>query len=119
MLDNAWVRLANNWLHDVASGLWAACLIAMIVLQNQQPLLSGAGTDAWHAVGGVAQVMFELLLGSLVVIAVTGVLRLVYWRKQTPKEEMPAKRPALIGKHVAFLLVYGAGTVWAYTMLWP
>lgn len=119
MLDNAWVRLTNNWLHDVATGLWAACLIVMLALQNQQPLISGAGTEAWHAVGGVALLMFQLMLAALVVIVITGAIRLVYWRRVTPPAEMPAKRKALIGKHVAFVLVYGVGTLWAYTLLWP
>jgi len=120
MLDNSYVRLANNWLHDVATGLWAACLIVLWVLEQQQPLFAAAGsTPAWRAMAHTSQIMFWLLLGALAVIAVTGILRLFYWRKQTPPGEVRGKRKALIGKHVAFVLVYGAGTFWASTMVWP
>jgi hypothetical protein len=37
----------------------------------------------------------------------------VYWRSDTPPDQVRAKRSALVVKHVAFLVVYGLGTVWA------
>jgi hypothetical protein len=37
-----------------------------------------------------------------------------YWRAQTPKEQLAAKRITLIWKHIAFLLIYGGGTVLAW-----
>ncbi len=120
MLDNEYVRLANNWLHDVATGLWAACLIVLVVFDRQQPLFVAAGSKlAWRTMADTSQLIFWLLLGALAVIAVTGAVRLVYWRKQTPPAELPGKRKALIGKHVAFLVVYGLGTWWASTLVWP
>lgn len=119
MRDNAWFRLANNWVHDVATGLWAACVIVLFVLDRQQPVMAGGDVDAWHVLAHVSAVMFQLLLASLLVVVVTGVLRLLYWRRQTPKEEVPVKRTALIGKHIVYALVYVAGTIWAYTLVWP
>ncbi len=118
MLANPWVRHANNWLHDIGTGLWAACLLVLWVLHGYQPEMAGA-VEAWQVLADVALMMFRLMLAALVVIAVTGGLRLAYWRTGVPAEEMPTKRPALIGKHVAFLLVYGLGTIYAYTLLWP
>lgn len=119
MLDNPWVRLVNNWLHDVGTGLWAACVLAIWVLQGQKDALLEAGPQVASALYETQWLMFGLLVGALVVIAVTGMLRLLYWRRETPAEEMPAKRPALIGKHVAFLVIYGGGTVWTYVMFAP
>ena len=58
MLGNAYVRITNNFLHDMATGTWAACLMVLA-----------------------------------------------------------AKRRALIVKHIAFLLVYGGGTVWGWLLL--
>lgn len=113
MLANPYVRLTNNWLHDVATGLWAACLVVIAVLHGR---IAGVDAVAAAQLASVTGLMFWMLVGSLVVITLTGVVRLVYWRSDTPAEELPSKRPALIGKHVAFLVVYGAGTVWAFVM---
>lgn len=112
MLANPAVRLANNWLHDVGTGLWAACVLVIVVLDaRKEALAAEAGSVFSEAVLGIELLVFWLLLGALADIALTGMLRLAYWRSQTPAEEMPAKRPALIGKHIAFLAVYGGGTL--------
>lgn len=119
MLANPWVRLTNNWLHDVGTGLWAACVLVVWVLQNQKNELSEAGPRVSSALYQAQWMIFGLLVAALVVIAVTGAVRLLYWRQETPAEEMPAKRPALVGKHIAFLVIYGGGTLWAYLLLTP
>lgn len=111
MLDSPVVRLINNWLHDVGTGLWAACALVIVVLEAEiaelagMPQAAAAVLESQHAV---------LMLAPLALadIAATGGLRLAYWRSQTPAEELASKRPALIGKHVAFAVVYGGGT-WA------
>ncbi len=120
MLANPTVRIVNNWLHDVGTGLWAACLLVIWLLEREIGALAPvpeASIDALTILSDVQQLMFWVLIGALVDIAITGALRLVYWRQQTPAEEMPAKRPALIGKHVVFLVVYGGGTLWAWTLI--
>ena len=114
MLDNTYVRITNNFLHDMATGTWAACLMVIVVLSRR---LSGMSQQAAKAVGSTMGLVFWLLIGALVVVSVTGALRLLYWRATTPAEELPAKRRALIVKHVAFLVVYGGGTVWGWLLL--
>lgn len=114
MLENAWVRLVNNWLHDFSSGLWGACVLVIWLLRGR---LTGAGMEVAAALGDAQMLMWRVLLAALAFITLTGAVRLFYWRKATPAEEMPAKRPALIGKHVAFLVVYGGGTLWAWTLV--
>lgn len=116
MLDNPGVRLANNWLHDIGTGLWAACLLVVWVLEGQIAQVASV-PDAATALTQTQQLIFWLLIGALVDITITGVVRLFYWRSATPAEELASKRPALIGKHVAFLVVYGGGTLWAWSML--
>jgi len=114
MLTNTYVRITNNFLHDMATGTWAACLIVLVVLNRQ---LAGMPTQAASAVGGAMGLVFWLLVGALVVVGVTGALRLFYWRATTPVAELAAKRRALIVKHVAFVVVYGGGTAWAWLLL--
>ena len=114
MLDNAYLRITNNFLHDMATGTWAACLLVMWVLKDRS---NGVAEDALAALSEASQLIFWLLVGALVVITITGALRLFYWRQQTPPEERGPKRRALITKHIAFLVIYGGGTLWASTLL--
>lgn len=114
MLANPYVRLANNWLHDVGTGLWAACVLVLWVLAGK---LAGLPEAAAAAIGDAMRLVFWLAIAALVDIALTGAVRLLYWRAETPAEELASKRPALIGKHVAFLVVYGGGTLWVWTLL--
>lgn len=117
MLSSPWVRLTNNWTHDVSTGLWAVCLLVLWTLSRRQPVFERAGAESLAALGDVSATMFAVLVGALVMIALIRAARLVYWRAETPVDIMPAKRLALIGKHVAFFLVYGGGTWWAWTLL--
>lgn len=114
MLENVYVRITNNFLHDMATGTWAACLAVLLLLRSR---LDGMPAEAATALGDAMTLVFWLLAGALVVLAVTGAVRLVYWRQQASAEELSAKRRALLAKHVAFLAIYGGGTIWAWTLL--
>lgn len=114
MLDNPYVRVTNNFLHDMATGTWAACLLVLLVLS---PRRAGVPIEAADALTASMWVVFWLMVAALVVVTVTGALRLVYWRKATPADELAAKRRALIVKHVAFLVIYGGGTWWAWQIV--
>ncbi len=114
MLDNAYVRITNNFLHDMATGTWAACLAVLLVLSSR---LAGMPLEAALALGEAMSLVFWLLIGALVVVTLTGVLRLAYWRQESAPEELLAKRRALIIKHIAFLVIYGGGTAWGWSLL--
>lgn len=114
-LDNRYVRITNNFLHDMATGTWAACLLVMWVLAARAT--AAIPPEAVAALDDASWIVFWLLLGALAVIGVTGALRLAYWRGQTSPDDLAAKRRALLVKHVAFLVIYGGGTWWAYTLL--
>lgn len=116
MLASPLVRLINNWLHDVGTGLWAACVLVIWLLQDRKEALATPAEAVMAILYEVQWLMFWLVVASLIVISITGALRLLYWRRETPEDQMPSKRPALIGKHIAFLVIYGGGTVWAYLM---
>ena len=114
MFDNAYVRITNNFLHDMATGTWAACLLVLLVLRNQVQQMATEPASAIHAAG---EVVFWLMIGALAVIAITGAIRLSYWRAETAVGEREAKRRALVFKHAAFAVIYGGGTWWGWVLL--
>ena len=107
-------RVVNNFIHDMSTGTWAACVLVIWIVWSQ-----GRGVPAAAAavLTDAALAVFWLLLLSLVGLAVTGGIRVSYWRADTPAEQLKAKRGALIVKHVAFLVVYGIGSVLAAWMV--
>lgn len=114
MLDNPYVRVTNNFLHDMATGTWAACLAVLLVLSGR---LVGMPAEAAEALGDAMALVFWIQAGALAVVTLTGALRLVYWRAQTVPGELAAKRRALIVKHVVFVVVYGGGTWWGWSLV--
>jgi putative copper export protein len=100
-------RVVNNFVHDMSTGTWFACLLVIWVVASRVP---SAPPEAQAVLIDAERAVFWLLLASLVGLAVTGGLRLMYWRQDTPAEELSAKRGALLVKHAGFLLVYGLGT---------
>jgi putative copper export protein len=106
--------IANNFFHDLSSGLWAACLIVIWRLASYLGPI--ALPSAAEALRGVSHELFGVLLVSLVVIMATGGVRLRYWRTQRVADEIPYLQRALLVKHGLFLVVYGFGTAWAWAL---
>lgn len=109
-----YLAITNNFLHDMATGTWAACLLVLVVLSARLPGLPDAAAVVIHA---AMWSVFWLLAAALIVLTATGAARLVYWRRESSPEELVAKRRALIVKHIAFIVIYGAGTAWAWTLV--
>ena len=107
-------RIVNNFVHDMSTGTWAACILVIWVITSQS---EGVPAEAAAVLSDANTVVFWLLVVSLVGLSVTGAIRLFYWRSETPPEELKTKRGALIFKHIAFLLIYGLGTAWAAWMV--
>jgi len=100
-------RVVNNFVHDMSTGTWFACLLVIWVIGSRVAGVSGQA----HAVLADAERTVLWLMGaSLLGLAVTGGLRLRYWRQDTLHEEYAVKRGSLLVKHVAFFVVYGLGT---------
>ena len=107
-------RIVNNFVHDMSTGTWAACVLVIWVIASRS---QGVPSEAAAVLSDANTVVFWLLVISLVGLTVTGAARLLYWRSDTPPEQLKTKRGALIVKHVAFLLIYGLGTAWAAWMV--
>ena len=113
-LDSRYPHILNNFLHDMATGTWVACALVIWLLAGRR---TGMPAEAADALSDAMRSLFTLSLVSLVTIGATGGVRLGYWRRETAAAEVRTKRTALIVKHVAFLVVYGLGTVWLWSLV--
>jgi len=117
-------RIVNNFVHDMATGTWAACVLVVWMISRRfisaKPLFAG-NEGAFDLARGVLQdaqhAVWWLLLGALVALVVTGAIRTLYWRRETSDKELATRRKLLIGKHIAFLVIYGLGSLWASSLL--
>ncbi len=108
------LRIINNFLHDMATGTWAACVLVICILHTQA---RGVPVEAARVLGSAAWAIFWLMIGALAALMITGGLRLRYWRQETPGAEHKDTRQLLLIKHIAFLVVYGAGSVWMWLLV--
>ena len=113
-LRSALPRIVNNFVHDMSTGTWAACVLVIWVIASRS---QGVPLQAAAVLRDATRVVFWLLVVSLVGLSLTGGIRLFYWRAETPPDELKTKRGALVFKHIAFLLIYGLGTAWAAWMV--
>lgn len=108
------IRIVVNFVHDLSTGTWFASVLVISILVREMRRVpvdsAGAVEAAAHAMNSV----FVLLVAALVGLILTGVLRLIYWRADTPPAQVQVKRTLLMWKHVAFVGLYGYGTAWAY-----
>ncbi len=106
--------IVNNFLHDLATGMWAAGLL--VVWRLAWWRTTQMQSTSAVALADVSRELFLVMLASLAVVLVTGGIRLRYWRKQGTPDELPYKRRALLVKHALYLVTYGMGTVWAWAL---
>jgi hypothetical protein len=112
--DRRYFWIVNNFMHDMATGTWAACVLVVWLLSGRQAGMPG---PAAVAIADSMRAVFLLAAVALVVIGVTGGVRLGYWRRQASVDELAQKRRALLVKHAAFAVVYGGGTAWLYSLV--
>jgi hypothetical protein len=117
MAERRYLGIVNNFLHDMATGTWAACGLVIWLLAGRVAGMSTVPPEAVAAQRDAMMAVFRLALVALVVIGATGGVRLGYWRRQTARDDLQAKRRALLVKHGAFAIIYGLGTVWLWTLV--
>jgi hypothetical protein len=104
------VVVINNFIHDSATGLWLACLFLAFYINRSW------GGDLEH-INEVLRFLFNTSLVSLVVIAVTGIVRRITYTAYLYGVDMEVKRRSLlIAKHIVLAIVAGGGTWLMY--LW-
>lgn len=104
----------NNFLHDLATGVWAACVLVVWMLAGRRV---GMPAEAAGALTATMVALFKLSIVSLVVIGGTGGVRLGYWRRQSDPDDLEHKRKALLVKHALLIGGYGVGTWWLWSLI--
>ncbi|MDD5724304.1 MAG: hypothetical protein PHY29_11300 [Syntrophales bacterium] len=103
--------IINDFVHDLATGLWVSTVLTIFLLEKKLSL--APGTPAAISIQETKRFFFWLGAASIVTIAVTGVARFSYYRSE-PNRMGTVKNKALIAKHIVLSIILGAGTYLAY-----
>jgi len=105
------LTILNAFVHDVATGTWISSLILMSVLraETRQPAWAAAAS----LVPPLAGKFMLLTWASLVIILLTGVVRMVTWKVFGWTGDISRDRVALLKvKHAVLGVAFLAGTAW-------
>jgi len=109
------LRIINNFLHDMSTGTWIACILVIAVVHSKAADLSAESLSVLHA---AALSVFWLLVIALAIVMATGGLRTLYWRKyEVSESDLATERRLLIIKHIILTAVFGVGTVIAWLLI--
>ena len=101
-----------GFVHDFASGGWAATVFAVAYIDARE---SDQGATA--VLGELERSFFWIGIACIAVVFATGAGRtFTYVDQHYGPEAERQRRRLLIIKHVVLVVVFGAGTVWQYTM---
>jgi hypothetical protein len=112
------LTILNAFVHDIATGTWISALVLISILHVE------TGKAAWDAsralVGPLASKFMILAWTSLVVIMLTGVVRMVTWKVFGWTGDVSRDRVKLLKvKHALLGTAFLAGTVWmAVVVYW-
>jgi len=105
------LTILNAFVHDVATGTWISSLILITVLHGETSQPSWAA--AAPLVPPLAGKFMVLTWVSLVVILLTGVVRMVTWKVFGWTGDVSRDRVRLLKvKHAVLGVAFLAGTVW-------
>jgi putative copper export protein len=111
------LTIFNAFIHDVATGTWIGTLILLTLLhrETQRPVwLLAIGQ-----VQGLERQFLVVTWTSLGVIMATGVVRMVTWKVFGWTGDMEKSRIKLLKvKHALLGLVFAAGTVYQYLLVY-
>lgn len=101
-----------GFVHDLATGCWAATVVAVWYLDRQV-----AGVEAGVVLAELEKGFFAAGLVCVGLVFATGAGRtFTYVPNFYGAEGEKQRRRLLIRKHVLLLIVFGSGTWWQYTM---
>lgn len=101
-----------GFVHDFASGCWAATVFAVAYIDSRE-VEEGAAA----LLGGLERSFFWIGIACIVVVFATGAGRtFTYVDHHYGPDAEGQRRRLLIIKHVLLIVVFGAGTAWQYLM---
>ena len=109
------VRVVNDFLHDIALGLWPGTVLAMWTVRGL--IWSAPGTAVELHANALSAIW---VLGvSVTLLVITGAVRLNYYELNLRSGTLPAKHRMVLIKHTAFTLLLVVCTVWFWYLLPP
>ncbi len=101
-----------GFVHDFASGCWAATVFAVAFLDSRKVDIATTAL-----LGELERSFFWIGIACIVVVFATGAGRtFTYVDQHYGPEAERQRRRLLIIKHVVLVLVFGAGPAWQYAM---
>jgi len=104
--------VVNNFVHDLFTGLWTSSVLVIYLLHRKTR--SPEGLLVSPALHDVMRTLFWLGIASVVLIVLTGSLRVLYYRAESIRGDREIKKQLLIVKHVLFTFVFIGGTYLSY-----
>jgi hypothetical protein len=105
------LTILNAFVHDVATGTWISVLVLLSILQVETAKPAWDGSRA--LVGPLASKFMVLAWTSLLVIVLTGLVRMVTWKVFGWTGDVSRDRVKLLKvKHALLGVAFLAGTVW-------
>ena len=115
--NRVWFRVVNDFLHDMAAGLGPGAVLALRIVSDhaRATLAPEVFADLVRSWSWVVLVLFL----ALVVLLITGAVRLNYRTLGVRDDALAAKGRMALIKHAAFVLLFVAAVVEAFILLNP
>ena len=111
---NKVLTITIGFLHDFASGCWAASLLTVWRLDHVI-----VAPEAQESINSLQKEFFWIGVVSLIIVMATGAGRTFTYISNVYGENAERdRRRMLMRKHVVLAVVFGLGTFWQYTMVW-
>lgn len=111
------LTILNAFVHDVATGTWISSLILITVLHSETR--KPAWATASDLVPPLAAKFMVLTWVSLVVILLTGAVRMVTWKVFGWTGDVSRDRVRLLKiKHAVLGVAFTAGTAWMFVLVY-
>lgn len=109
----AWLIVINDFTHDLFTGLWASTILVIYLLDKKANFLQGILLAS--VLHDVMRVFFWLGIFSILVILITGIIRLINYRSEDNGDLRQIKKKILILKHILLSAIFIGGTYLAYS----
>jgi hypothetical protein len=116
LLKQVWFRNANDVVHDLASACWPGAVLGLAVFRMGMVRYQ-LGPKEVAAVLGSWTGIWAILFIAVAVNVATGIPRLRYKAMGLRPEKVAVRARSAVWKHVGFVSVLVASTVWAFFLL--
>lgn len=105
---NPWLVILNDFFHDLFTGLWFGSFVTLVILRGKSAALTPDQATLMADLNGFFS---WFCIGSLFLIAATGIFRFFYYRGWDGIPMKDVKKRLLIIKHAVLGSSFVAGTI--------